>query len=103
MRVPAIVLAVALAAPAPAAGLAPADPVDSTGQNQSAATVPKTGNCPRTTSHFAANASVFQGAPLAPRKLTDLPAATSYMAVYRKIDGCEVPLTMTEYRTGRRP
>jgi hypothetical protein len=40
---------------------------------------------------------------LKPRKLTELPPATTYMAVFRHIDGCEVPLTMVEYRnSGRR-
>jgi hypothetical protein len=59
-------------------------------------------NCPRTTSYLAGKTGVYRGAPLAPRKLTELPPATGYMAVYRRIDGCEVPLTMVEYRGGRR-
>jgi hypothetical protein len=43
------------------------------------------------------------GKPLKPHKLTELPPATAYMAVFRHIGTCEVPMTMTEYRThGRR-
>ena len=96
MRVPAIVLAVAIAAPAPAAGPAPA-------QNHGIAALPKAENCPRTTSYYAGRGSVYQGTPLTPRKLTELPPAVTYMAVHRTIEGCEVPLTLSEYRTGRRP
>ena len=104
MRVSAIVLAVIIiAAPAPAAGPAPAGPVDKPDQGASVHQAPKADNCPLTTSYFAGRGSTHRGAPLAPRKLTELPPATTYMAVHRKIDGCEVPLTMTEYRTGRRP
>ena len=43
------------------------------------------------------------GKPLKPHKLTELPPATTYMAVFRHIGMCEVPLTMTEYRNPRRP
>jgi hypothetical protein len=46
---------------------------------------------------------MYRGERLAPKKLNELPPATGYMAVYRVINGCEVPMTMTEYRTfGRR-
>jgi hypothetical protein len=34
------------------------------------------------------------------RKLDELPDATGYMAVYRTVDGCEVPMTVVEYRQG---
>jgi hypothetical protein len=37
-----------------------------------------------------------------PKKLTELPPATTYMAVYRHIGACEAPLTMAEYRNPRR-
>lgn len=43
------------------------------------------------------------GKPLKPHKLTELPPATTYMAVFRHIGTCEVPMTMTEYRNPRRP
>jgi hypothetical protein len=59
-------------------------------------------NCPRTTSYLADTSSTYRGAPLAPRKLNQLPPGTTYMAVYRRIDGCEAPLTMVEYRNPRR-
>ena len=36
------------------------------------------------------------------RRLDQLPDATEYMAVYRTVNGCEEPMTVTEYRTGRR-
>ena len=36
------------------------------------------------------------------KRLDELPPATAYMAVYRTVDGCEIPMTVTEYRTGRR-
>ena len=59
-------------------------------------------NCPRTSSYLADKSSVYRGAPLVPKKLNQLPPGTTYMAVYRRIDGCEVPLTMVEYRNPRR-
>ena len=36
------------------------------------------------------------------RRLDQLPGATAYMAVYRTVNGCEEPMTVTEYRTNRR-
>jgi hypothetical protein len=45
----------------------------------------------------------LRGDRIAPRKLTELPPAIGYMAVYRTINGCEVPMTVVEYRTGRKP
>ena len=59
-------------------------------------------NCPRTTSYLADKTGLYRGKPLAPRKLTELPPATAYMAVYRHIGDCEVPLTMVDYRNPRR-
>lgn len=60
-------------------------------------------NCPRTASYLADNNGLYNGQPLKPRKLTELPPATAYMAVYRRIGGCEAPMTMVEYRnSGRR-
>ncbi len=91
MRVSLFVTALAISVPALAAGPAP---VFGTGQ---------AANCPRTTSHLADQAGVYRrGEPLVPRKLTELPPATAYMAVYRVIDGCEAPLTMVEYRGVKR-
>lgn len=59
-------------------------------------------HCRRVSSYVAGAGSLYRGEPLKPRKLTDLPPGTTYMAVDRHIDGCEAPLTMTEYRNPRR-
>jgi hypothetical protein len=59
-------------------------------------------SCPRTTQYLAGRTGVYRGNRLTPRKLTELPPATGYMAVYRTIDGCEAPLTVVEYRQGSR-
>ena len=58
--------------------------------------------CARTTSQYAEK-GVHRGQRVAPKKLNELPPAVGYMAVYRTVNGCEVPMTVTEYRTGRRP
>jgi hypothetical protein len=63
---------------------------------------PKGAHCPQTTSYLADKTGVYRSQRLTPRKLTELPPATTYMAVYRHIDRCEVPMTMSEYRTHRR-
>lgn len=39
---------------------------------------------------------------LVPQKLTQLPPATTYMAVERRIDGCRAPLTLSDYRRSNR-
>ena len=53
--------------------------------------------CPRTTPYYAYRS----GEPRKPRKLTDLPPATAYMAVFRHVGACEAPLTMVDYRNPR--
>jgi hypothetical protein len=58
--------------------------------------------CPRTTEQVAEQPTIDGGRRLAPQKLTQLPGARAYMAVYRRIEGCEAPLTMVDYR-GRGP
>ena len=58
--------------------------------------------CRKPTS-YNADVGSWREAPVKPQKLNELPAAQGYMAVYRTIEGCEVPMTVTEYRTGRRP
>ena len=95
MRVPAafFVFALSLPVPALAATAGPAAPGARAGASA---------NCPRTTSYLAGTNGIYRGAPLAPRKLNQLPPATTYMAVYRRIGGCEAPLTMVEYRNPRR-
>jgi hypothetical protein len=64
---------------------------------------PGAANCPRTTSHYAGKGAMYRGNRLVPRKLTELPPAVGYMAVYRTVNGCEAPLTIVDYRTGSRP
>ena len=59
-------------------------------------------HCPKTSSYMAGETGIYRGQPLTPRKLTELPPARGYMAVYRRIDGCEYPMTMVEYRNPRR-
>ena len=54
--------------------------------------------CPPPTAYEAAR----RGGKLRPHNLTDLPPATTYMAVFRHIGGCEAPLTMADYRNERR-
>ena len=93
MRVPALLIG--LIALAPGAGWA-ASPQDKPAADRPAAA------CPKTTSHVATDKTPYRGERLQPHKLTDLPPATTYMAVYRQIAGCEAPLTMVEYRNPRR-
>jgi len=88
MRVPIVLAALILSGPAVAAG-----PLQSNSQPA---------NCRRTTSYLADQSGMYQGKPIAPKKLTELPKATGYMAVLRRINGCEAPLTMVEYRNPRR-
>lgn len=90
MRVPAALIALSIAAPLMAAS------VDRKAPGASSAS-----NCQRTTTHYAANGE-YRGDRLVPRKLTELPSATPYMAVYRRIGNCEAPLTMVDYRNPRR-
>ena len=96
MRVPAILAAVAALATTTSAGSEPTP-------QQKAAIERQKAECPHTTSYLAEQSGLYQGQPLTPRKLTELPPATTYMAVYRHIGACEEPLTMAEYRSqGRR-
>lgn len=95
MRLLSLALLAVIAAPAAAAPAAPAKPPPAKSPNST--------ECQRTTSHFARDGSMFRGGPVAPRKLTELPPAMGYMAVFRHIGGCEAPMTMVEYRSARRP
>jgi hypothetical protein len=55
--------------------------------------------CPRAMRNY----TYWNGGRLGPRKLTELPPATAYMAVVRHIGTCDAPLTMIDYRNpGRR-
>lgn len=63
---------------------------------------PEAANCPRTTSYYAGTGSLYHGDRITPKKLNELPPAIGYMAVYRKVNGCEAPMTMVEYRGARK-
>jgi hypothetical protein len=94
MRIRAALIILALSAPAIAAE-APAI------QTRPGVSPPAV-NCPHTTSYLADRSGLYRGKPLTPRKLTQLPSGTAYMAVFRRIGGCEAPLTMVDYRNPRR-
>jgi len=86
-----ILLVAAAAMIAPASTAAPPAPTEPT----AAQTKPKA-ECRTSSVH---QASPFNRAdPVQPRNLNELPPATGYKAVYRTIDGCEVPLTVVEYQ-----
>jgi hypothetical protein len=95
MRIPAILAASAVLVTATAASSEPTP-------QQKAAIERFKAQCPQTTSHLAHKTGIYRGERLAPRKLTELPPAVTYMAVYRHIGGCEAPLTMVEYRNPNR-
>ncbi len=61
-----------------------------------------TKECRQTTSYRADGTLDWRGDKVAPKKLTELPPGTAYMAVYRMVNGCEEPLTVVEYRRFRR-
>ena len=48
-------------------------------------------NCPATSRY---EASKRRGDKLTPRKLTELPDADMYKAVYRRIGGCQAPIVV---------
>ena len=56
--------------------------------------------CRKTTSYRADLGSAWRGDPVTPRKLTELPPAESYKAVYRTVNGCEEPMTVAGYQRG---
>lgn len=102
MRVLAVFLILAASAPAIAADSGGGLQMHlSSGKARAGAANPNS-QCPRTTPYLADQAGLYRGQPLTPRKLTELPPAIGYMAVYRRIGGCEAPLTMVEYRNSRR-
>lgn len=59
--------------------------------------------CANATSQFAGPGSVYRGDPAKPKKLTELPPAETYAAVYRVVDGCAVPVLYREVRAVRPP
>jgi hypothetical protein len=80
----------------PTAGVAASgEPTHTTGQRSAS-------QCQQTTSYLAGKSGFYRGPELAPRKLNELPRASAYMAVYRRIDGCDAPLTMVDHWNPRR-
>ena len=56
---------------------------------------PPRADCPRAATFH----TLDRGKAVKPRKLNELPPANQYAAVYRRIDGCEVPLVV-RYKVG---
>ncbi len=57
-------------------------------------------DCPSATTHFTRRGGIWAYDPVKPKKLTELPPAESYAAVYRLDErGCMVPV---KYRDVRR-
>jgi hypothetical protein len=100
MRGAMIMVALAICGAAAPAGPAPTDAVQMPHAPKPLAEQ-SPASCPQTTSYFAGTGSAYQGDRIAPKKLTELPPAVGYMAVYRTMDGCEVPMTVVEYRNRR--
>ena len=63
---------------------------------QPSAFKPPAAHCPRTTNYHAWT----RDRALTPRKLNELPAANAYRAVWRLVNGCEVPVVV-RYGVGR--
>jgi hypothetical protein len=57
-------------------------------------------NCRKTTSYRADGTLAWRDKPVTPKRLTELPPAESYKAVYRTVNGCEEPMTVAEYQRG---
>jgi len=55
-------------------------------------------DCPRSATH----PTFEHGESIKPQKLTELPSANQYLAVYRRINGCEVPLVVRYNVVGQR-
>ena len=102
MRVLAVFLILAASAPATAADSGRGAQLPESPGKARAALAGPNAQCPRTTAYLADQTGLYRGEPLTPRKLTELPPAIAYMAVYRHIGGCEAPLTMVDYRNPRR-
>jgi hypothetical protein len=104
MRLPLLLLPLIISAPAASEGPSfQFAPKSSEATAAAERTIRMTINtCRRTRSHFADLGSKWTGEPPQPKKLDELPRGTTYMAAYRTINGCEVPLTMVEYRNSTR-
>lgn len=96
MRVAAALSVVLVLAPVTASGARSIEGARDTGLSSAS-------HCrPRIDASPAESVGVYGNHPLTPKKLTELPPATAYMAVYRHVAGCEAPLTMADYRNPRR-
>ena len=84
----------------PAATLAETPAAVASSPNSPSFFVAPGSNCRRTTSHHADQSSAWRDEPVTPKKLTELPPAESYKAVYRTVNGCEEPMTVAEYQRG---
>lgn len=93
------VLALPLLIPAATSAQTPAPAVQSP-QDSVRALAAANGKCRKATSYRAELGSAWRGENPPPRKLTELPPAESYKAVYRTVDGCEEPMTVAEYQRG---
>lgn len=93
MRVTVAVFSLSILAPAAAFASGPA-------QSRLAPQSSEASHCPRITSYLAHNDGRDRGRPLL-KRLTELPPATAYMAVYRHVGACNDPLTMAAYRQAR--
>jgi hypothetical protein len=56
--------------------------------------------CRSANARIAEAEPAWRGMPAQMKRLHELPPGTAYKAVYRTIDGCEVPMTVAEYGTG---
>lgn len=93
------VLALPLLVPAATSAQTPARTLES--PQSTARPIAATGsNCRKATSYRAQGGLAWRDEPVTPRKLTDLPPAESYKAVYRTVNGCEEPMTVAEYQRG---
>ena len=93
------VLALPLLIPAATSAQTPA-PVVQTPQINPRAFTGTNDKCRKTTSYRADLGTAWRGESPPPRKLTELPPAESYKAVYRTVNGCEEPMTVAEYQRG---
>ncbi len=59
--------------------------------------------CANASSHLARRGAVLRSDPARPQKLTELPDAETYAAVYRLESGCAVPVLYRDTREVRPP
>ncbi len=59
--------------------------------------------CANVTAHLAGKPEALRGNPNKPQKLTELPDAQTFAAVYRVVNGCAVPVLYREVREVRPP